>query len=192
LIYPLSECNATLTSTIQQTKPTQTTTSIEDEPIFWGQDSYKPEKYRISFWELAGKTFLGIIVIGVLIFGIIRFFFKNKTYLFPSAKCINILATNPLSPNKYLQIIEIGNRILLIGVTDNSINLLSEITDKDSIDLIKLQCSSSESQIKRLSFIEHIKSSLQRLLVKYHEDKGYDKKLRFLKQQYERLKRLGE
>jgi len=126
--------------------------------------------------------------------GLLRFFFKDKASLFSGAKCINTLATHPLSPNKCMQIIEINNKIIILGITESNINLLCEITDRDDIDLIKLQCS-SEPQSISISFIEHLTSSVKKMLgnpghIDEEKSKEYGKKVEFLKTQHDRLKRL--
>lgn len=171
-------------------------TSIEDQPVFTSKDKKTGNSggYKVSFLAVIVKTIFTLIIIGLLIIGLLKFFFKDKASLFSGVKCINTLATHPLSPNKYIQIVEINNRIIILGITDSNINLLTEITDKDDIDLIKLQCS-SEPQSISLSFIEHLTGSVKKMLgnlktVEQEKPGGYEKKIEFLKTQHDRLKKL--
>ena len=45
----------------------------------------------------------------------------------------------PLGPNKSVCIVEIGGRILLLGVTDQQITMLGEITDQQEIERLRRQ-----------------------------------------------------
>ncbi|MFH1859545.1 MAG: flagellar biosynthetic protein FliO [bacterium] len=177
---------------------TPTINSIEDQPVFTNIDKKVSTSggYKVSFLAVMAKTILALIIIGLLIVGILRFFFKDKASLFSGVKCINTLATHPLSPNKFIQIVEINNKIIILGITESNINLLCEITDRDDIDLIKLQCS-SESQSISISFIEHLTSSVKKMLgnpghIDEEKSKEYVKKVEFLKTQHDRLKRLED
>lgn len=207
----ITEAHATSTQTtinpesITSTQPivrnaatvaTPAITDIENQPVFTNKDkkASNSEGYKVSFLVVIAKTILALIIIGLLIVGLLKFFFKDKGSLFSGVKCINTLATHPLSPNKYIQIIEINNKIIILGITDSNINLLGEITDRDDIDLIKLQCS-SESQSISLSFIEHLTDSVKKMLgsfktVSQGKPSGYEKKIEFLKTQHDRLKKL--
>ncbi|MEK7275680.1 MAG: flagellar biosynthetic protein FliO [Candidatus Desantisbacteria bacterium] len=199
LIFLASGVNATSTQTIvnhgiQAAAPT--TTSIEDQPVFTNKDKKAGNSggYKVSFLTVIAKTIFALIIIGLLIIGLLKFFFKDRATLFSGVKCINTLATHPLSPNKYIQLIEINNRIIILGITDSNINLLCEITDRDDIDLIKLQCS-SEPQSTALSFIDHLTGSVKKMLgslntAAQEKPDGYGKKIEFLKTQHDRLKKL--
>lgn len=187
---------ATTQAVSTQTTPTiQKTTSTEDQPVFTGNKNAPSSKgYKVNLFAVIVKTILALIVIGLLIVGLLRFFFKDKVALFSGAKCINILASQPLSPNKYMQIVEIGNKLIILGITDSNINLLCEITDTDTVDLIKLQCS-SEPQSTGLPFIEHLTGSIKKVLGSFgnmeeKKAKGYEEKIEFLKTQRDRLRRL--
>jgi len=54
---------------------------------------------------------------------------------------IRIYSTRPIKGNSALHLVEAGNRIFLIGSTDNSINLISEIDDREAIEEIRLSSS---------------------------------------------------
>ncbi|OIP38534.1 hypothetical protein AUJ95_06665 [Candidatus Desantisbacteria bacterium CG2_30_40_21] len=179
----------------QPTPTIQKTTGTEDQPVFTGNKNAPSSKgYKVNLFAVIVKTIMALIVIGLLIVGLLRFFFKNKVALFSGTKCINALASHPLSPNKYIQIVEIGNKLIILGITDSNINLLCEITDTDTIDLIKLQCS-SEPPSTSLPFIEHLTGSVKKVLGNFGhmeggKSKGYEEKVEFLKTQRDRLRRL--
>lgn len=95
------------------------------------------------FWTII-KIVLYLVFIGVLAF-LIRWILKRKDKVI-EGELIQILGSKTIAPSKYIQIVEVIDRILIIGVGEN-INILSEIKDKEEIDLIKTEI--SKDQIKR-------------------------------------------
>jgi len=81
-----------------------------------------------------------LIVVILLIYGIV---FLIKRFVLPSEtgggvpKSVHILGHLYLGPRKALYLIELVNRILVLGVTNNSIQLLTEIKDAETIELLK-------------------------------------------------------
>lgn len=60
---------------------------------------------------------------------------------------IHLYATQPLKGDSALHLVEAGKRIFLIGSSGSSINLISEIDDKESVDEIRLKASSSPPRV---------------------------------------------
>ncbi|MDN5278470.1 MAG: flagellar protein FliO/FliZ [Clostridiales bacterium] len=58
--------------------------------------------------------------------------FNNNVF----GKVIGVL---PLDNKRIIYLVDVVGRILILGVTDSNINLLCEITDKDTIDSLRLQ-----------------------------------------------------
>ncbi|MCL2154982.1 MAG: flagellar biosynthetic protein FliO [Leptospirales bacterium] len=107
------------------------------------EDDFKPQIEEESASWLIIKT---LFVLGLFIGGF-YFFYKfvaQKTGLNLSGQeAIRILSTVSLGTNKFIQIIDVAGKIFLLGVTDNNINLLTEIKDKEEIDRIRLLSSRS-------------------------------------------------
>lgn len=59
---------------------------------------------------------------------------------------IKILVSQPLGPKKQLSLIQTAGRVFLIGVSDQSINLIAEIDDPDQV--AQLQTGSAEGAAK--------------------------------------------
>lgn len=57
------------------------------------------------------------------------------------AKNIKVIETFKIAPNKYIQIIELGNRYYAIGVTKDNITFLSSL-DEEQLDLQKTETAS--------------------------------------------------
>jgi flagellar biogenesis protein FliO len=86
---------------------------------------------------------LGVIIIGIYL--IFRLLLKNRRSPVKDSEIVQILATYPLAANRLIQIVDIGGQILVLGVSDSNVNLITEIDDKEVIDRIRL-LSSKESR----------------------------------------------
>ena len=52
---------------------------------------------------------------------------------------LEVIAQAPIGKDKYISLVEVADRILVLGVGEGSINLLAEINDKEAIDTIKIR-----------------------------------------------------
>lgn len=82
---------------------------------------------------------LGVII--ALIYALVWMLKKLTGIKADSGDEISIYSTRPIKGNSALHLMGVGERIFLIGSTDNSINLISEIDDKETIDEIRLNSS---------------------------------------------------
>lgn len=151
-----------------------------------GEEKLAGKEYDVNLFTLIAKTIFSLIIITILIYLILRFFLKGQRWLIKQSGFIQIIATHSLAPNKHIQIVEIGNKLLVLGVSEHSINLLTEIVDKEVIDSIKIQSSKQEEKLQ-LSFIQHLKNRLQGQEI---AQASYEEKLKFLNKQREKLKKL--
>ena len=98
-------------------------------------------------WQIM-KTFL------VLFFLIGFFWFVWRLYMFkkklPSkeSKIMQTLYRYNLSTNQQIQIVALSENLLILGVSDSGINLISEISDKNTINQIRLDCDKENSEEK--------------------------------------------
>jgi flagellar protein FliO/FliZ len=91
-----------------------------------------------SQWEMLGNLLYVIFILGVivaLIVLLIKFLSKSSRQFF-SAKGIQLLAGIQLGQNKSLQIVEIGNRIYVLGVGD-TVHLIDKIDDEAEAERIR-------------------------------------------------------
>jgi flagellar protein FliO/FliZ len=138
---------------------------------------------------LIARTIMALGVIILIIFGIFRFLFKGQRWMGKNSELMQVLATIPLGSNKYIQMVEMLDRILVLGISDSSINLLLEITDKDTIDLIKTQKSKEFSE-SGVGFSTQLAGLLKKFQVESQiksQADDFEKKMEFLKKQRERL-----
>jgi flagellar protein FliO/FliZ len=90
-----------------------------------------------TFWDFLRMLLVFLLVIAS-IYGLIFFLKKMGTGKYEESDLINILSSKSVAAGKSLHIVEVGNQMMLLGVSDDSINLITEIKDKETFDTIKL------------------------------------------------------
>ncbi len=155
----------------------------------------EPESYT---W-LIFKT---LMVIGLLVGGFYYFFrFVTRKVGVPvmGKDVAQILSIVPLGQNKYLQVLDLSGRVLVLGVTDANISYITEITEKDEIDRIRVLGSRTASA-EPAPFQEFLVKRLGKFFSRKDEPESgapggrYGEeldRLAYLKRQRERLKRIN-
>lgn len=80
---------------------------------------------------------LGVIIVFVLVLAAAYYVTKwiaKSGAVQPYTKNIKVIETFKIAPNKYVQIIQLGNKYYSIGVTKETITFLSEL-DEEQLDL---------------------------------------------------------
>lgn len=167
-----------------------------------------PKEDESSYGWMIFKTIIVLIIFGV---GFLLFFrYVSKKTGLPSVGrgVVQILAVSSVGQNKFVQIIDVAGKVMVIGVTDGSINLISEITEKDQIDRIRLQSSKtipvdahgfqefvSEQVSSLIEFVGRARTSLEkkkRDKRSFEPEEFYDdRKVDYMREQRERLKKLN-
>ena len=90
-----------------------------------------------SVWDFVRML---LVLGGVLAFIYFIFFLLKKAGnpKIVSDSTINVISTQNLASGRSLHLIEIGPQVFLIGSGESSVQLISEITDKETLDTIKL------------------------------------------------------
>ncbi len=104
------------------------------------------ETGKVSYPKLVLKTVAVLAIIVFSIFILFRILVKNKNKMISDSEIIKVLATFPLAANRMIQIVDIGGKVLVLGVTDSNINLITTIEDKEVIDNIKLYYSKEKAE----------------------------------------------
>jgi flagellar protein FliO/FliZ len=150
-------------------------------------------RYEIGLVGLLLKTALVLCLMGGVLYLVVRFFVRGRAFFNQEGGLFHVIGTHALAPNKYMQLIEMGDSLFVIGVTENSINLLKEIKEKETIDLIKTQASRFYGK-REMGFTFHLRKFLSRFQTERVIDEGVDgeRKIAFLKHQRSRLRRLDQ
>jgi len=119
------------------------------------EEDFKPQVEEESAVWMIVKT---IFVLALFAGGFYMFFkfVSQKAGLHISGQeAIQILSTVSLGTNKFVQIVDVAGKVFLLGVSDSSINLLTEIKDREDIDRIRL-LSSRSTPVQGLNFHEFV------------------------------------
>lgn len=94
-------------------------------------------EHALSMGWLVVRTILTLILILALIFGLVYLFkkyFQNKLPGFSESRWVQVLGRAPLGPKQAVVLIKIADRVLLLGVTENSVSSLAEFTGDSNVE----------------------------------------------------------
>ncbi|MCX7678571.1 MAG: flagellar biosynthetic protein FliO [Spirochaetes bacterium] len=147
-----------------------------------------------SYGWLIFKT---LMIIALLVGGFYYFFrfVTKKTGIQILGKdMVHVLSIVPLGQNKYLEVVDLAGKVLVLGVTDSNISFITEITEKEQIDRIRvMSAKTAEREVPR--FREFISQQIVGFLDKHVEKKKQihetdEDRLEYLIRQRERLKKI--
>ncbi len=179
---------------------TQTAEPAKEEPGIY--DYEEPVVEEESYVWLIFKT---IFILGLLVGGFYYFFkfVTKKTGIHAIGQdVIKILSIVPVGQNKFLQVVDIAGRILVLGVTDSSINIITEVEGRDEIDRVRL-LSSKSVPVQPGGFQQYITKQVVRFINKNFnrpsagtghaqaEERSGSDRMEYLKKQKDRLKGLN-
>jgi flagellar biogenesis protein FliO len=155
--------------------------------------TFSPGVGRVSFSYF--RLFFSLLLICAMIY-LIYFFLKKKTNSLANknAEETSVLLSLPLGMGKNVQVIYIAGKFLIIGVTNDSINYLSEVTDEKEIENLKRLM--QEQKIKAgESFANVFQEILKISNVRNDKQKDFDyeeNSVDFLQKQTMRINTLNE
>lgn len=92
------------------------------------------------------RMFLILCFVILLIYGVFSLLKKAGTNKFGRDNdLIKIISSKAISADKSLHLAEIGEHIFFIGASENSISCISEISDKETLALLKLSAPETEN-----------------------------------------------
>ena len=99
------------------------------------EDSVELNTANTSIAKIIGKLVLYTFLILILIYALIKFLALRQKNLQPN-QAIKLMGGTPLGNNKSLQLVKVGDQLLLIGVGDE-VTLLKEFLNEDEIKSIE-------------------------------------------------------
>ena len=122
-------------------KQPQTDDSVKKKtPMFSLKDSRptgKPIELVPSSMKMFSMLSLVLGIIFLLFFGFKKFVLKN-TVFGGGEKLVNVLGSGFLGPKKNIVLVEVAGEVLVLGMSQDHIALLTNITDPEKIEEIKL------------------------------------------------------
>jgi|JI8StandDraft_1071087.scaffolds.fasta_scaffold00042_9 flagellar protein FliO/FliZ len=142
-----------LESTTDEEKKTQIK---EENPI---QERYaETEDSPSATWILLKILFVLSILVAAGYF-LVQKMQISKASRYPVKGFMKVLSTLSLSPSQSLQIVEVGNRLLVLGVAEGAVSLVTEISSPDEKSEINKMKSEADPYVP--NFLETMLESLQ-------------------------------
>jgi len=101
-------------------------------------------------WDFVRMVFVLAIVVA-LIYGVFFFIKKAGAPRDDGMRFIRVLETRPLAAGRHLHLVELGNQVLLVGSAENGVNLVSGVTDQETLDGIRLAAARMRPRTKRFA-----------------------------------------
>lgn len=98
---------------------------------------------------------LGFVL--ALVYGFFHYLKKLSSPRETGLEVIRLLESKVLSGNKQLHLVEVGNHIVLIGTSEDAIQLLLEVNDQETIDTIRLKASELPSAGQTKRFVDLVR-----------------------------------
>ena len=134
------------------------------------------------------RTILVLLLVIAAIYAVLYLLRKFSTSSIDGSSLIKIVGSKGLMKDSAVHLLEIGNQVFLVGTGNSSVNLISEITDQETIDNIRLNLSSG-SPVSKGTFSQRIAEYIGSGKRKKTEDKIKETEI-FLQNQRNRLKDL--
>ena len=157
----------------------ESTLFLDGTPNSEGGPSINVSPFGI--WDLLRMLLVLAAVIGV-VYGIFFLLKRGAKGKFIQNGSIRLLGSQSLPGNRSMYLVEVGSQVFLIGAGGDSVNLISEITDKETVDAMILAGESGTNGTKK-SFGEMITGMFKG---------GDNQSLRFMREQKERLQQLRQ
>jgi flagellar protein FliO/FliZ len=97
---------------------------------FAGNLSDNESESGITWFFIKVAFGLGIVTAGIWL---VSKLLQKSGMTGTNSGVMEVRSTLPLGQNQYLQIVQVGNQYFMLGVTDNNISMLDELTDSDTI-----------------------------------------------------------
>ncbi len=140
----------------------------------------------VSTWDFVRMVLILAAVVGA----IYLFFYLLRRTMSPARNesgMIRLLGQRSLNGSRALYLVEVGATVLLVGAADSQVSLVARITDKESLDSIRVaMAQSAERPESRRSFATLIGGMFAPAARSLSAHDG----LSFLRRQKERLKRM--
>lgn len=140
------------------------------------EERYKREDDSSSslLWTLVKVIFVFGILTAAMYY-VLRFISKNRQSMYPVKDAMRVLASLPLAPNKQLQIVDVSGMLLVLGVSDGSVNLIKEIESKEIKE--KIYHSKETHEPESENFLEVFLGTIKNLDLRGNRNSGVQKDL---------------
>lgn len=133
------------------------------------------QQVGVTVWDIVKTIFMLVIVIGML-FGLLKWL-QKKNNVSPSVQTMKNLGGTNLGGNRSVQMIKVGNSILVVGIGEN-VELLKEINDEQEVNMIIDQYHNRmEQMVKPQDMISKLTARLKTKKENAEENQSFKKEL---------------
>jgi flagellar protein FliO/FliZ len=129
----------------QETAPKPGTSAKTDEtaiyldaPAQGAQTGSVKSSSPSSLWILV-RIVVVLALVCAGIYGVVYLLKKSTKVDVGNDPFLKSVATLSVGPNRSIQVVTLGERAYMVGVTEHAVNLLAEVTDKEVIDAMNLE-----------------------------------------------------
>jgi flagellar biogenesis protein FliO len=104
----------------------------------------------VTTWDFVRMVIILAAIVGViyLLFWLLR---KGAGRKVQENDLIHVLGSRSLAANRSLHLVEVGTCVYLVGSSDGGVELIAEVTDKESLDSVRLRAA-EQAPAKRRGF----------------------------------------
>lgn len=143
----------------------------------------------ITVWDFVKMFVILALVIGMIL-GFLWFMKRLSGQGADGDSPLKVLHTQTLGGSRSLQVVEVGDQVLLVGVSDSGVNLVKELTGTEVADAFRL--AASQGRARGVKGFADLLGGFLGTKPKIRPEVGepVDKSSDFLKKQRERLKKM--
>jgi flagellar protein FliO/FliZ len=144
----------------------------------------RPTAPAVSTWDFVRMILILAAVVGLiyLLFWVLR---RGSRRKIQENELIHVLGSRSLSGSRALHLVEVGTEVFLVGASDGGVELISQITDKESLDSLKMKAAQQGPAVKR-SFQEVLGEIFKPARTPFSMREGVDQ----MKRQRDRLRKM--
>jgi flagellar protein FliO/FliZ len=138
----------------------------------------------VSLWDFV-RMLLILALVVVAIYVVLRLLRRKAGGRVQENDLIHVLGSRTLAGTRSLHVVEVGSGVYLVGSSDGGVELIAEITDKETLDALRLRAAEEPAGARR-SF----QAVLAGIFRPARNPSTMGESLGFLKRQRDRLKKL--
>lgn len=146
--------NQTEISQSQNQNDSSSNQNNQNQTPYWSVSSTENQVSSPSTFGLFLRMVISLLIVIGLVYLVVKIFRKNSGIADSDDSFLRRVAVLSIGSGKSVQIVTLLENAYLIGVTDNSINLISEIKDKELVDSLNLLADKNQNTSKPKSFSE--------------------------------------
>jgi flagellar protein FliO/FliZ len=147
-----SSAGITENTEVKQTQQSESGVDESTLPIRTPTNQPSGASHGATVW-LFVRMILVLAVVIACIYGVLWLMKRNTGRVNNTDQFLRVVSSVTLSPGKSVQIVSLlDERAYIIGVTDNAVNLIGEVTDKETIDAMNLYADKQANTKKPRNF----------------------------------------